>query len=81
MSDLINELVGAGQEALEVTLDQGYVERLCAFSRTVSHFPTAVKEFQWRNGWFYGLSQAASASSRPDPCPLHTQWLQETGAI
>jgi len=47
----------------------------------VAHFPTAVKEFQWRNGWFYGLSQAAGAEGRADPCPTHTAWLKEVGAI
>ena len=25
-------------------------ERLCAYARSVAHFPTAVKEFEWRNG-------------------------------
>lgn len=48
---------------------------------TVAHFPTAVKEFSWRNGFFYGLSQAAAAQGRPDPCPTHTAWLHEVGTI
>lgn len=47
----------------------------------VAHFPTAVKEFQWRNGYFYGLSQQAQAAGQPDPCPTHTAWLKEAGAI
>lgn len=47
----------------------------------VAHFPTAVKEFPWRNGYFHGLSQAAAAAGRPDPCPTHTAWLKEVGAI
>ena len=47
----------------------------------VAHFPTAVKEFQWRNGWFYGLSEAALAAGKADPCPTHTAWLKEVGAI
>ena len=48
---------------------------------TVAHFPTAVKEFPWRNGYFYGVSKAAAAGGLPDPCPTHTAWLQEVGAI
>lgn len=47
----------------------------------VAHFPTAVKEFSWRNGWFYGLSQAAAAAGQPDPCPTHTAWLKEVGTV
>lgn len=47
----------------------------------VAHFPTAVKEFPWRNGWFYGLTQAAAAAGQPDPCPTHTAWLKEVGAV
>lgn len=81
VSDLIMELVPAGEKALGVELDSGYVERLCAYSRTVAHFPTAVKEFSWRNGWFYGLTQAALEAGQPDPCPTHTAWLKETGSI
>ena len=75
---LIGELAAAGAGALGVTLDAGVEERLCAYARSVAHFPTAVKEFQWRNGWFYGLSQAAGAA---DPCPAHTAWLKEVGAV
>ena len=47
----------------------------------VAHFPTAVKEFAWRNGYFWGLSQEAAAAGRSDPCPTHTTWLKEVGAI
>ena len=28
------------------------VEKLRAYAVSVAHFPTAVKEFEWRNGWF-----------------------------
>lgn len=81
VSSLILELANAGEGALGVQLDEGLVERLNAYARSVAHFPTAVKEFEWRNGWFYGLSQQALAQSQPDPCPQHTQWLAEVGAI
>ncbi|PSC76819.1 hypothetical protein C2E20_0698 [Micractinium conductrix] len=78
---LIDELAAAGAAALGVTLDAGVRERLCAYARSVAHFPTAVKEFPWRNGYFYGVSKAAAAGGLPDPCPTHTAWLQEVGAI
>lgn len=80
VSALIAELCAAGAQALGVGLAGGEVARLNAYARSVAHFPTAVKEFPWRNGWFYGLSQAALAGGHPDPCPLHTALLKEVGA-
>jgi hypothetical protein len=71
----------AGSKELGVQLDAGVVERLNAYSRSVAHFPTAVKEFQWRNGWFYAISQKAAAAGLPDPMPMHTALLKEVGAI
>lgn len=78
---LIRELASAAAAEKNVAFDQGLEERLCAYSRTVAHFPTALKEFKWRNGWFYSISQKAIADGRPDPCPIHTSWLKELGAI
>jgi len=78
---LINELAAAGAAELNVTLDDGVVDRLNAYARTVAHFPTAVKEFEWRNGWFYAISERALQAGKDDPCPMHTAWLKEVGAI
>ncbi len=78
---LIGELANAGSAALGVTLDAGIEERLCAYARSVAHFPTAVKEFDWRNGWFYGLSKSEMDAGKADPCPTHTAWLKEVKAI
>lgn len=81
VSQLIQELAAAGSKALGVQLDSGVVERLNAYARSVAHFPTAVKEFEWRNGYFYKLSQEAVLDGKPDPCPMHTALLQEVKAI
>lgn len=78
---LIKELASAGAAELGISLDAGYVDRLTAYARTVAHFPTAVKEFEWRNGWFYDISKRAMTDGKPDPCPTHTAWLKEVGAI
>ena len=72
---LIEELTEAGCSAQGVKAKDGYVERLCAYSRTVAHFPTAVKEFPWRNGYFADLSQEAREGGQEDPCPIHSQML------
>ncbi|KAK9101725.1 hypothetical protein Sjap_018979 [Stephania japonica] len=77
VSSLISELASAAAAEKGLLFEEAMEERLCAYSRAVAHFPTAVKEFKWRNGWFYSLSQKALADGKPDPCPLHTAWLKE----
>ncbi|QCE15099.1 hypothetical protein DEO72_LG11g2107 [Vigna unguiculata] len=77
LSSLIAELASAAASEKGLTFEEAMEERLCAYSRAVAHFPTAVKEFKWRNGWFYSLSEKAIAQGNTDPCPLHSQWLKE----
>ncbi|XP_022991364.1 uncharacterized protein LOC111488021 isoform X2 [Cucurbita maxima] len=81
VSSLIAELASAAAAERQLVFEEGIEERLCAYSRAVAHFPTAVKEFKWRNGWFYSLSEKAIAAGKPDPCPLHTAWLGELKVI
>lgn len=80
VSRLIMELAVAGQAELGITLDAGYVERLLAYARSVSHFPTALKEFPWRNGWFQGISRRYVDEGKPDPMPQHSALLAELNA-
>ncbi|CAK9171486.1 unnamed protein product [Ilex paraguariensis] len=77
VSSLIAELAAAAAAEKDLVFEAAMEDRLCAYSRAVAHFPTAVKEFNWRNGWFYSLSEKAIAEGKPDPCPLHTAWLKE----
>ena len=44
LSTLITELASSGEAELKVKLDDGVMERLLAYSRSVASFPTAVKE-------------------------------------
>ncbi|KAI0497016.1 hypothetical protein KFK09_023344 [Dendrobium nobile] len=81
VTSLIAELESAAAAERQLTFDDGLEERLCAYSRAVAHFPTAVKEFKWRNGWFYSLTEKAIALGKEDPCPLHTAWLKEIKII
>ena len=78
---LVTELCAAGEKALGVTLEAGVFERLTAYGRSVHFFPTAVKEFEWRNGWFYDITNAALAAGQPDPMPLHTAGLKALSVI
>ncbi|VFQ83554.1 unnamed protein product [Cuscuta campestris] len=81
VSSLIAELAEAAAAEKGIVFEEAMEDRLCAYSRAVAHFPTAVKEFQWRNGWFYALSEKALAAGKPDPCPLHTAWLKEINVV
>mgnify|MGYP004069770623 CR=1 FL=1 len=58
-----------------------YLCRLSAYGRSVAHFPTAVKEFEWRNGWFHKISERALAKGEADPMPIHTAGLQKMGVV
>ena len=53
------------------TSPTGAYDRLAAYARAVSHFPTAVKEFEWRNGWFYKLTCDAVKAGKEDPGAAH----------
>ncbi|KAL4584644.1 hypothetical protein LXL04_009250 [Taraxacum kok-saghyz] len=77
----MSELASAAAIEKGIVFEEGVEERLCAYARAVSHFPTAVKEFKWRNEWFYSLSEKAIAQGKQDPCPLHTAWLKELNIV
>ena len=74
---LATEMMTAGAAALNVEVADGFLVRLKAYARAVAHFPTAVKEFEWRNGWFYKLTCDAVKGGKEDPLPLHTQALYD----
>ena len=89
---MIRELASFVRFTLSVALKVGLEDRLCAYSRTVEFFPTAIKEFEWRNGYFYryslmsGKRKAANGIviDMPDATPMHTEYLlaaQEKGLI
>jgi hypothetical protein len=44
VSSLIVELASAAAAEKGLVFEEAMEDRLCAYSRTVSHFPTAVKE-------------------------------------
>jgi hypothetical protein len=44
VSSLIAELASAAAAEKGIVFEEAIEERLCAYSRAVAHFPTAVKE-------------------------------------
>lgn len=66
---VINELVLATSAKEGITFPEGTLERLKAYTDKVANFPCAVKEFEWRNQYFYNLGD--------DACPTHNALLRE----
>jgi len=74
VTELIDEMATAVAGKTGCQFGPGVGERLCAYARSVAHFPTAIKEFEWRNGYFWDLSEGAEDTGTADPCPLHTAY-------
>jgi len=56
-------------------------QRLLAYARSVAHFPTALKEFDWRNKYFLDLTRARAAKGLPDLTPMHTDLLSKPSTL
>jgi len=69
VEELINELTAAVSKKEGITFPEGTVSRLNAYTDVVSDFPAAVKEFEWRNKYFFGLGD--------DIVPIHNGLLRE----
>lgn len=69
VEQVVNELVDAVSAKEGITFDEGTMKRLAAYTDVVTDFPCAVKEFEWRNQYFYNLGD--------DACPMHNGLLRE----
>jgi len=66
---VIQELTKAVSEREGLAFANGTVERLAAYTDVVADFPCGVKEFEWRNQYFYNLGD--------EKCPTHNGLLRE----
>lgn len=69
VEQVINELVAAVSTKEGITFSEGTIPRLAAYTDVVTSFPCGVKEFEWRNQYFYNLGDEA--------CPVHNGLLRE----
>ena len=81
VKELIEELAYAATLETKIVFPPGLSDRLCAYARSVAHFPTALKEFEWRNGWFADITFKFVGRLQEDPCSQHTQILLEQGLL
>jgi hypothetical protein len=70
VAQVVQELIQAVEkQEPKVVFAPGTLERLMAYTDVVADFPCAVKEFPWRNQYFFNLGH--------DVCPTHNELLRE----
>jgi hypothetical protein len=69
VEQVVNELTAAVSAKEGIEFEEGTMKRLAAYTDVVADFPCAVKEFEWRNQYFYTLGDEA--------CPTHNELLRE----
>lgn len=69
---IVNELVAAVSAKEGISFPEGTMARLAAYTDVVADFPCGVKEFEWRNKYFYDLGD--------DAVPTHNALLKECAA-
>ncbi|KAK8916920.1 hypothetical protein KSP39_PZI023123 [Platanthera zijinensis] len=73
---LIYELELAAAAERRLTFDECMEERLCAYSRAVAHFPTAVKEVTILEGWFFSLAVERIEAIQTQTCNLANEEIK-----
>lgn len=81
VDELVTELGTMLRFTLAVGMMNGTEKRLADYARSVKDFPTALKEFKWRNGYFYDFSQLAKKNGLDDYTPMHTGYLEDGKAM
>jgi hypothetical protein len=66
---IVNELVAAVSAKERISFPEGTMARLAAYTDVVADFPCGVKEFEWRNKYFYDLGDESA--------PTHNALLKE----
>mmetsp|Transcript_38670 Transcript_38670/g.107433 ORF Transcript_38670/g.107433 Transcript_38670/m.107433 type:complete len:327 (+) Transcript_38670:26-1006(+) len=69
---IVNELIAAVSEKEGISFPAGTMARLAAYTNVVADFPCGVKEFEWRNKYFYDLGD--------EKVPTHNALLKECAA-
>jgi hypothetical protein len=77
VQDLVLELGKMMRFTLTVGMGSDIEKRLVEYARSVKDFPTAIKEFEWRNGFFYRYSKLATSRGLDDQTPMHTGYLED----
>ncbi|MCY4443548.1 MAG: hypothetical protein OXC44_01960 [Proteobacteria bacterium] len=52
LEKLSKELCSIIYNKQKITLEQGWLDRLCSYSLSLGHYTASLKEYPYRNGWF-----------------------------
>mmetsp|Transcript_31096 Transcript_31096/g.45941 ORF Transcript_31096/g.45941 Transcript_31096/m.45941 type:complete len:104 (+) Transcript_31096:828-1139(+) len=69
VEEVISELTAAVAAEEGIAFPEGVIERLASYTDVVADFPCAVKEFEWRNSYFYKLGD--------ELCSKHNTLMRE----
>jgi len=69
VENVVKELVAAVADKEGIEFAAGTVERLASYTDVVTDFPCAIKEFEWRNQYFFNLGD--------EVCPIHNGLLRD----
>lgn len=72
VESIVRELVSAVSTREGIEFPDGTLERLKSYTDVVADFPCGVKEFEWRNQYFWNLGD--------DAVPIHNGLLKECAA-
>jgi len=92
VGQLCRELASFIRFTLSVSLFSGLDERLASYAAKMEFMRTELRDFEFRNGYFYRFSKMAGTRANPagikvnvpDTTPLHTDyllWAKEKGLI
>ena len=78
VEDMVKEIQRALRGAYAITLLYGVEERMFAYAEgpNVEFIPTKITNFKWKNGFVYGISEMAKGVGFPDPCSMHSEYLE-----
>uniref|UniRef100_A0A7S2UY16 Uncharacterized protein n=1 Tax=Fibrocapsa japonica TaxID=94617 RepID=A0A7S2UY16_9STRA len=65
LEDLIWEMRGSIGKRTAINFATGLETRLSEYAMAVEDFPIGVKEWEWRNGYFWAISRNAIKNARP----------------
>lgn len=71
VTEMSRELATMIRFTLTVGMLPNIEDRLMAYATRVKDFPTGLKEFRWRNGFFMEYSKLAMRNGLSDPTPMH----------
>lgn len=72
VTELAVEMATMIRYSLTVGMLPDIEQRMLTYGTSIKDFPTAFKEFKWRNGFFLDHSLLAKKNGFPDPTPMHT---------